>query len=257
MTDAGPARNAAESQDEFYIGYSASMPPRLARFVRSAVAVTGCGVAVVAVVVAAGHTRLEGGTFEFGHPQTFSGTIVERPYPTLRLDGADQRSTSVLLVAPGKHGAAPLVAGMDGRHVALSGTRILRGALTMFEVEPASVAVARTAAASARTPVEPLRASVNLRGEVVDSKCFMGVMVPGDGKTHKDCAALCLRGGVPPALFVRDRRDESALILLAGSQSEAIGPRLSDFAGEAVEVTGSLDRSSEWPVVRVQSIRRR
>ena len=94
-------------------------------------------------------------------------------------------------------------------------------------------------------------------GEVVDSKCFMGVMVPGDGKTHADCAALCLRGGIPPALHVRDRGAQPVLILLAGSQSEAMGPRLSEFAGEAVEVTGSLERTSEWPVVRVESIRRK
>jgi hypothetical protein len=46
-------------------------------------------------------------------------------------------------------------------------------------------------------------------------------------------------------------------VLLAGSQSEAIGPRLSEFAGDAVEVTGILERTGEWPVVRVESMRRK
>ena len=260
MTDTGSVPAAADDQDEFYIGYAASMPPRTARFISTAVIATGCGVAALAVLVAAGHTRLQGGIFEFGHTQEFSGTIVERPYPMLRLDGADQRAESLLLVAPGKHGADPLVAGLDGHRVSLTGTRILRGGRTMLEVEPASIAASTTSAerdrpagAAAGRPGE----STTVTGEVVDSKCFMGVMVPGDGKTHADCAALCLRGGIPPALYVRDRADQSALVLLAGSQSEAIGPRLSEFAGDAVEVAGILERTGEWAVVRVQSMRRK
>ena len=257
MTNTDSKSATTDDQGEFYIGYEASMPPRTARFVSTAVIATGCGVAALAVLVAAGHTRLEGGAFEFGNPQSFSGTLVERPYPMLRLDGPESRDSSLLLVAPGKHGADPLVAGLDGHHVSLTGTRILRGGRTMLEVEPASIAADSTAAASARPVVEPRDASVTVTGEVVDSKCFMGVMVPGDGKTHSDCAALCLRGGIPPALYVRDRAGQSALVLLAGSQSEAIGPRLSEFAGDAVEVTGILERTSGWPVVRVASMRRK
>ena len=260
MTDRDSASAPADDQDEFYIGYEASMPPRTARFVSIAVIVAGCGVAALAVLVAAGHTRLQGGVFEFGHPQSFSGTIVERPYPALRLDGREERDSSLLLVAPGKHGADALVAGLDGQHVSLMGTRILRSGRTMLEVEPASIAASATKAEHERPAAASAGASgelSTLTGEVVDSKCFMGVMVPGDGKTHADCAALCLRGGIPPALYVRDRSDRSALVLLAGSRNEAIGPRLSEFAGEAVEVTGILERTGEWPVVRVESMRRK
>ena len=36
---------------------------------------------------------------------------------------------------------------------------------------------------------------------LVASGRFDGAMKPGDGKTHKGCAALCLRGGIPPALM--------------------------------------------------------
>ena len=259
MTDTDSVPAAADDLDEFYIGYTASMPPRTARFISIVVIAIGFGVAALAVLVAAGHTRLQGGAFEFGRPQSFSGTVVESPYPRLRLDGREGSESSLLLVAPGKQGADPLVAGLDGRHVSLTGTRILRGGRTMIEVEPASIATNTKSAEPDRPAAAVARSgeSTTVSGEVVDSKCFMGVMVPGDGKTHADCAALCLRGGIPPALYVRDRGDQSALVLLAGSQSEAIGPRLSEFAGDAVEVTGILERTSEWPVVRVESMRRK
>ena len=44
---------------------------------------------------------------------------------------------------------------------------------------------------------------VTLVGEVVDPKCWLGDMKPGDGKAHAACARLCMEGGIPPMLRVR------------------------------------------------------
>jgi len=238
--------------DEFFIGYAPPMPPRLARFVSWIVIGLACGVLAWAVAVAAGHVPLEGGTFEFGHPRRFAGTIVERPYPALQPDGADQNV--MLLVAPGKHGADVLVSGLDGRHVTLTGTRILRGTHAMIEVEPASLDV-DAGPASRLTPAALEAESfgdrrVRVRGEIVDSKCFLGVMVPGAGKTHKECASLCLRGGIPPALYVHDQSGHSSLLLLTGTTGEPIGAQALQVVGEAIDVTGTIERQGGWLVLR-------
>jgi len=37
-----------------------------------------------------------------------------------------------------------------------------------------------------------------LVGEIVDSKCFLGVMNPGQLTTHRACAIRCISGGVRP-----------------------------------------------------------
>jgi len=212
------------------------MPAGIARFVGRIVTGLVIGLLAWAVVVAAGHVPLDGGTFEFGHPQRFTGTIVEHPYPALRLDETERTAfATLLLVAPGKHGADALVRGLDGRHVALRGTRIRRGVLTMIELEAGSL-VFKEGQASNTEPSIPdgetsHAATVTVTGEVVDSKCFLGVMVPGSGKTHKDCASLCLRGGVPPALFVHDRGGESAFMLLEETSGAAIGARAPQVAG--------------------------
>ena len=124
----------------------------------------------------------------------------------------------------------------------------------MIELEPESLAPGETSSASRETAAaqpEPGGADpVTVKGEIVDSKCFLGVMVPGSGKTHKDCASLCLRGGVPPALFVQDRAGQSALMLLAGASGEAIGARALQVTGEAVEINGMLERKGGWLVLR-------
>jgi hypothetical protein len=241
--------------DEFFIGYEPPMPPQLARFVATVVIVLTGAVAVWAVTLATGHVPLEGGTFEFGHPGHFAGTILERPYPALQLDGVEQHEGSqLILVAPGKHGANELIHGLDGRHVSLTGTRIQRGTRAMIEIEPGSIV--RDDGSESRLTAAAIRAEpftdgpITLRGEIVDSKCFLGVMVPGAGKTHKDCASLCLRGGIPPAFYVQDRSGESAVLLLTGPSGEPIGAQALGIASEAVDVTGSIARQGDWLVLR-------
>jgi hypothetical protein len=241
--------------DEFYIGYAAPMPRRLASFVRVVVIAATCAMLTWGVVLAAGHVMLEGGTFEFGHPKAFAGTVVEHPYPTLRLDRPDSTvGPWPLLVARGKHGADALVAGLDGHHATLIGTRIQRGSNTMIEIEPGSISVDdRTdsrAAGSNPLVDRPAHGPVELTGEIVDSKCFLGVMVPGSGTTHKECASLCLRGGIPPAFHVQDRSGNSSLLLMTGTDGEPIGARALDVVGEAVSVTGLVHRQGGWIILR-------
>jgi len=123
----------------------------------------------------------------------------------------------------------------------------------MIEIEPASVKLGERSVWDPGTGAQADPGSADpiaVKGEVVDSKCFLGVMVPGSGKTHKDCASLCLRGGIPPALFAHDRAGQSALMLLAGPSGEAIGARARHIAGEAVEMTGMLQRQGGWLVLR-------
>jgi hypothetical protein len=73
-------------RDEFFIGYAPPMPRGLARFVKRVVIGLACAALMWAGALAAGHLPIDGGTFEFGHPGRFAGTLVERPYPALRLD---------------------------------------------------------------------------------------------------------------------------------------------------------------------------
>jgi hypothetical protein len=241
--------------DEFFIGYAPPMPPVLASFVRRSVIAIAVLLVVWAVVAATGHVRLEGGTFAFGHPEMVSGTIVARPFPVLKPDHDEARSRPwPLLVAPGKHGADSLVTGLDGQHVTFMGTRIERGAHAMIEIDPASLESSREPVPTSMNADALQNAAapgtVELLGEIVDSKCFLGVMVPGSGKTHKDCAALCLRGGIPPALHVQDRSGRASLMLMTGPSGESIGDQAWGLAGEAVVVTGAILRQAGWLVLR-------
>lgn len=242
---------------DFFIGYDPPLPAGLSAFITRVVTVGTAALVLGALVIAVGHVRLDGGAFEFGHPRATTGTIVTRPYPALVEDedaaDSDRSRPWTLLVAPGKHGADALVRGLDGARVTIEGTRIERAGLPMLELRPGSIE--RAADASAR-PAAPEafegNQAVTLRGEIVDSKCFLGVMTPGDGRTHSACASLCLRGGIPPALLVRDRAGRSALYLLEDPTGASLSSHAADLAGEPVEVRGAIGRRGAWPTLRTE-----
>jgi hypothetical protein len=81
-----------------------------------------------------------------------------------------------------------------------------------------------------------------LVGEIVDSKCYLGVMNLGDTKPHRECAALCIRGGVPPLFIAHDADGRTASLLLVSENNEP------------VEITGRVLRDGEQLILRADPI---
>jgi hypothetical protein len=245
--------------DEFYIGYDPPMPVGMRRTVTRVTCAGLVGVALSALLISAGHHQLEGGSFEFGHVRPFTGVVVEHPYPLLRPDRTDEAAPpGLLLVAPGKYGAAAMMRGLDGQRVSLSGTRATRGGHALVEVRAGSVGVIDADLADAQAARSDVAAPewTHLRGEVVDTKCFLGVMVPGDGHTHRECAALCLRGGIPPALHVHDAAGRSMRILLENQAGEPLAAdTVLPFVGEPLDVRGLTGQRAGWRTLRTDPAR--
>jgi hypothetical protein len=220
-----------DNQSEFYVGY---LPPPagLRKAMRAAVAallLIACGMAVVLI---AGQNPFANSTFEFQQYRQFRGALLMSPYPSLWIAG--ERSPW-LLVDQGKHGITDL-ARFNGAQVSLTGERIFRGEDRMIQVRPDSL---RVVGAGVQPVPVPLGV-VQFTGEIVDSKCYFGVMNPGSGKVHRDCAARCISGGIPPALLVRDAAGYARTVLLAGWRRELLGR-----IAEPVTLRGRLDRTGD------------
>jgi len=238
--------------NDFYVGYLPKAPPTLARFVRKIVLFLGLLAVTVALVLLAGQMPFANSAFEYGKMRKFEGTIDAQPYPTLlvaRPGEVEQgeKTSRYLLVAPGKHGANDLAAGFDGREVHLRGQLIYRENGTMIEIEPGSITALDTPPAN-ETPTLDL-GSATVTGEIVDSKCYLGVMNPGQGKVHRDCAARCLGGGIPP-IFVTLSGEEQ--FLLVGPDGNAIGAdALREFVAEPITIRGELFQKGESRLLRI------
>jgi hypothetical protein len=214
--------------DEFFVGYL-PVPPGIRRLVRSVIAGLLVLAAVIAVVLVLAQSPFANSSFDFQKYGEYQGALTALPYPAL--------SGGWLLVAPGKHGAADLRTGF----VKLQGQRIVNGEDRMLEILPGSV---QPAAGSSSTDSERDFGIVEFRGEIVDSKCYFGVMNPGQGKVHRDCAARCIAGGIPPSLLVRDANGRARTVLLATADRRPMGAELLPHVAEPVTVQGRLLRAN-------------
>jgi hypothetical protein len=180
--------------NDFYVGYQREAPAGLARFLRPAVIVLVGGACALSLLITSGQGQFVPSSFEFGIDRHFAGVVSLKPYPVL----FDASGAHVLFGA-GKHGfttSAP-----DGASVSLRGSAVSLGTSRGIEVDPETFNVS---AQSARLPEETYLGRTKMSGEIVDSKCYVGVMNPGRGKVHRDCAVRCISGGLPPTLLVRD-----------------------------------------------------
>jgi hypothetical protein len=198
--------------------------------------------AVLAVALVLAQGPFPASTFEFHNYKDFDGVVREHPYPSV---------SDYLLVAPGKHGAAELVRGLDARTVRFKGSLIYRDGARMIEALPATMQASAAPPVPATPPVE--LGAHTLAGEIVDSKCYLGVMNPGSGKVHRDCAARCISGGIPPAFVVKDASGVSKTLVLSGFGRQAL-----DYVAEPVRMSGRLLRSDSMLIFEADpaSIRR-
>ena len=220
--------------DDFYVGYLPKAPAGLGKIVaRIAAGVLLAGLIAGGLLIF-GQPPFATSKFEYGEYRDYAGVIEEWPYPMLVTDNA-----SFLLVAPGKHGLSDNVKGMQGKHVQLKGSLIERPPDRMIEVVPVSIAAGAQRSQAASQRIIDL-GPVTLRGEVVDTKCYLGVMNPGEHKVHRDCAVRCISGGVPPAFLARDASGDSRVLLLVGEDGRALSLEVLPFVAEPLEISGVL-----------------
>ncbi len=218
---------------EFYIGYLPRAPRNIGRFVVRIVAALCAFGAAAAILLVLSQSPFAASTFEYQQYREYTGTIEAWPYPILLSKGH-----SFLLVAPGKHGFTG-----NSTNVRLKGALIHREGVEMLEVLPESVV--QIAAANGTADATVSLGQVTLSGEIVDSKCYLGVMNPGQGKVHRDCAVRCISGGVPPAFVVYDASGQSRTILLTGAGREVL-----DYVAKPVQIRGSLLRKGSVYVLQ-------
>lgn len=254
-----------KQEDEFYIGYYPDAPKNIATTVKIVVAILAAIVVLVAVIITHSEKQMPTSQFEYGTLTELEGVVYSQPVPMLRvLTGTDVNGQaiykSILLVNFLKHGAAPLLDAYKKRGmteaqstVKLRGTLIYHDGVTLMELteeENALVSIKQTTSPVAALQRDNL-GDTELKGEIVDSKCYFGVMKPGEGKPHRDCAIRCISGGIPPAFVVKNNKGEAQYMLLVGQNGEPINQQVLTFVGLPVHLKGQLEKMADWYVLKV------
>lgn len=169
---------------------------------------------------------------------------------------------TIPLVGFGKTGVDGIMADIEKnkavslhqKQISLKGTLLYNDGKLLMQVDANDHPVIRigSKADASLLPVEKDLGILKLKGEIVDPKCYFGVMKPGEGKTHKDCAIRCILGGIPPVLKISDEKGYQNYYLIKGPHGEKMNQVMKNYIARQVELSARVVRFDDWIVLYLQ-----
>ncbi len=248
--------------DDFYIGYNDQQPNSIMKFVKSKVFIIGAIIIVAALIFGFSQNTSNNGSFELGSLTEIEGVLHETPYPILRMNLADNTTKDVLLLGYGKMGAEKgleeIANGTAYQNLKLKvkGTLIYYDGKTLFQLEPnlkEKYEVLGTAKKEQQLSKTAL-GSISLTGEVIDPKCYFGVMKPGRGKIHRSCGIRCISGGIPPVFITFNENGESNYFLITDKDGKPANQMVLDYVGKTSVLKGELVQVGDWMQIKMADI---
>ncbi len=250
-----------KNKDEFYIGYFPKAPRAVAGALKWFVGIGLTVFIILALLIVSEQNEFADSTFELGTSTQIEGIYVSKPVPMLRRSiGFSQKQEeqfqNILLIGFGKSGAEKTIMEMKAKHgkelegarVVFEGTLIYYDGKTLLELTKGVKSLISVAGPG---PVVNRKwkalGTVSLRGEIVDPKCYFGVMKPGEGKVHRSCAIRCLSGGIPPVFKVVRVDGQREYYLLEGLS----GRDLLDRVGQWIRVEGEAEELEDWKRLKI------
>lgn len=251
-------------KNEFYIGWMAAAPGSFAKHIRKVVVVLVFFVAAAGVVLGLQQRKFSTAGFEFGQLTEVKGIFQQFPVPSLKVISKQDifghtSSITMPLVGYGKFGAEGVIAALEkeknmtlsGKEITLKGTLLYSDGKTLLQIDKNDNPLVRINAIDTNINVPEIEelGMVRLTGEVLDPKCYFGVMKPGHGKPHRDCAIRCLAGGMSPVFWVRNKEGGSNYYLLLDENGKKMNEELKDHIAEPVSLEARAVQYDDWIIL--------
>lgn len=238
--------------DEFFVGWSGKPPKSYAS--KGKQFFFGCLILclLIGVLFVTNQEKYIDSEYEYGILQERTGHLVENPVWGLRVE-EEGKIVTIPIVGFGKMGPYPTLTKMMETHDLKEGTRVtLRGMLTHYqekylmeltEGENSLVAVGELTMLAKKIE---MKGQKTLEGEIVDPKCFFGVMNPAFKAVHRSCAIRCISGGMPPLLAIRENGAFVDYYFIHGEGMKSITNEILPYIGIPVKVSGQVFRYDDW-----------
>ena len=247
---------------EFFIGWQEKLPLSSKKVIKKYLLITFLIIPIFALIVVLNQQYFRGHVFNLGKITEVEGIYVSNPLPMLLVDDKnwDQSlSREILLVGYGKSGAEGVIensiegsASIDGHRLRLQGTLIHGDGKTVMELTKKDKSVVEVLENTTTQLNQSDKITKELNGEIIDPKCYFGVMKPGEGKVHKSCAIRCISGGIPPVLKVENEA-ENIYYLILGNEGQKINKELLRFVAEPVRINGKTYKINGWNIIEINS----
>lgn len=249
--------------NDFYIGWMDKAPASYSKHIRKVLLFIACLVLIAAVILSQQQRKFSTASFEFGQLTEITGTYQQSPVPAIKIkteQNVYENTTymTIPLVGYGKFGAEGIIASLerenntrlDGKEIVIKGTLLYSDGKTLLQVDKNDKPLVRiNHTLSTNQPAKQELGSVELKGEIIDPKCYFGVMKPGHGKPHRDCAIRCIEGGMDPVFYVRNEKGEANYYLILGADGRKINEQLKDYIAEPVSLKAKAVQVDDWTVL--------
>jgi len=247
------------SNSEFYIGWMAKSPKSIAKHVKIVLLILFPVALIIAYLLATNQKKFSNANFEYGKTTVLTGIYYNKPVPMLKVYDKNREAITLPLVGYGKHGAETAImeiekeknVSLNAKELTLKGTLIYGDGKTIFQIDNNDKPLINIGSGSTHSVEERDLGTQTLRGEIIDPKCYFGVMKPGEGKVHRDCAIRCILGGIPPVLHVQNEKGESNYYLLVGPNGEKMNEAVKDFVAEPVTIKAKVARQDDWIILYI------
>jgi hypothetical protein len=244
-------------QQDFYIGWMSKAPKSFAKHIKRVLLILFPVALIVAYLLSTSQKKFSTANFEFGKLTEVKGIYYNTPVPMLKVFDKNNLSITIPLVGYGKHGAETAImelekekgVSLNGKEVTLKGTLIYGDGKTLLQVDKNNDPIVNIGAESMAQLQQKDLGTQTIRGEIVDPKCYFGVMKPGEGKVHRDCAIRCILGGIPPVLHVQNEKGESNYYFIVGPNGEKINEVLQDIVAEPVSIKARVVQQDDWIIL--------
>jgi len=248
-----------EEKDDFYVGYIEEVPKRIQKSTKKFVVIALGLLLATAAIFALTQNTFKNSSFELGTTTKITGVYHEMPYPMLKVQTSENSYKNIVLLGFGKSSANPFLKKIKEETPQISGIRLsIEGNLIYFNgktllqiTDDQKITVDKKAGRGALPSLKIVAQNMQLEGEIIDPKCYFGVMKPGKGKIHRSCAVRCISGGIPPVLATTDGNNLAEYYLLTDSKGQPIHKSVLPFVGKPSLVTGTVVQMEDWYQLRI------
>ena len=250
--------------EEFYIGWQNKAPRSYGQWVKYVVWSLVVLIPFIAVLLVLSQRGFIPSKYEIARLRTLEGILITEPIPCLKISlGQDAKGTThfqrILLIGIGKKSANPALEALAqktgkplmGKGIRLKGKLIYYDGVVAFELGPEKELFQGFSKLKdlASPPVQLGKAT--LRGEILDPKCYLGVMRPGEGKPHRSCAIRCLAGGIPAFFKAKTSGGTQQYCFVLDQDGQPINDKLAPYVADEVQICGVLEQWDNWYIVKV------
>jgi len=244
--------------DEFYVSYiDGTLGPKTKSTLKRFCLLVFGLIIIGAVIFGFSQNPFKNSSFELTKETKITGTLHQNPYPMLRIKVGENNFKNILLLGFGKLSANTYLNKLRSQHGDLNGkTLSIEGNLIYYNSKTLIQINNKDKITVENKPNTTIPQNINIgevtfQGEIIDPKCYFGVMKPGKGKIHRSCAIRCISGGIPPVLATTDKNNISEYFLLTDMNKQPINKEILSYVGKPSNIKGYVEKMEDWHILKI------